>query len=122
VVTTMTSITFGSIMAARRDIAGSAIETPLVPSPYLYSVVGQEVLLKLEITQPVGTFKIRGAANAIFDLSADVAGVTCCSTGNHGRGVTFAAAKRGLRAVICMSTLVPQTKADGIKALGAESG
>jgi hypothetical protein len=116
----MTSITFGSIMAARRDIAGSAIETPLVSSPYLSSVVGKEVLLKLEITQPVGTFKIRGAANAIFNLSADVAGVTSCSTGNHGRGVAFAAAKRGLRAVICMSTLVPQSKVDGIKALGAE--
>jgi threonine dehydratase len=47
--------------------------------------------------------------------------VTCCSTGNHGRGVAFAAARaRGLRAVVCMSSLVPQAKVDGIRALGAE--
>ncbi len=48
------------------------------------------------------------------------AGVTCCSTGNHGRGVAYAAARRGLRAVVCMSELVPQAKVDGIRALGAE--
>jgi len=50
----------------------------------------------------------------------DAKGVTCCSTGNHGRGVAFAAHERGMRAVICMSELVPQAKVDGIKALGAE--
>jgi threonine dehydratase len=46
--------------------------------------------------------------------------VTCCSTGNHGRGVAYAAARRGMRAVICMSELVPQAKVNGIRALGAE--
>jgi threonine dehydratase len=50
----------------------------------------------------------------------DAKGVTCCSTGNHGRGVAFAARERSMRAVICMSELVPQAKVDGIKALGAE--
>lgn len=116
----MADLTLATIMAARRDIAGTAIETPLIPSPFLSSLAGHEILLKLEITQPIGAFKLRGAANAIFNLPADVAGVTCCSTGNHGRGVAFAARRRGLRAVICMSTLVPQAKIDGIKALGAE--
>jgi threonine dehydratase len=53
-------------------------------------------------------------------LPDGVAGVTCCSTGNHGRGVAYAAARRGIRAVICMSELVPQAKVDGIRALGAE--
>ena len=43
-----------------------------------------------------------------------------CSTGNHGRGVAYAARARGLRAVICMSDLVPQAKVEGIRALGAE--
>jgi threonine dehydratase len=116
----MSELDLMTIMAARRDIAGTAIETPLVPSPYLSSVVSQEILLKLEMTQPVGAFKLRGAANAIAGLPADVAGVTCCSTGNHGRGIAFAARKKGIRAVIFMSKLVPQAKIDGIKALGAE--
>jgi threonine dehydratase len=119
-VTTVSDITLASILAARRTIAGTAIETPLVPSPYLSSVAGREILLKLEMTQPIGAFKLRGAANAIFSVGEDVAGVTCCSTGNHGRGVAFAARERGLRAVICMSKLVPRAKVDGIKALGAE--
>lgn len=116
----MTDLTLASILAARRAIAGTAIETPLVPSPYLSSVAANEILLKLEMTQPIGAFKLRGAANAIFALPPDTKGVTCCSTGNHGRGVAFAARERGIRAVICMSTLVPQAKIDGIKALGAE--
>jgi threonine dehydratase len=72
------------------------------------------------MTQPIGAFKLRGAANAIFNLPEGVAGVTCCSTGNHGRGVAYAARQRGLRAVICMSSLVPRAKVEGIKALGAE--
>ena len=84
--TPMSEITLASILAARRTIAGIAIETPLVPSPYLSERAGHEVLLKLEMTQPIGAFKLRGAANAIFSLPDDVAGVTCCSTGNHGRG------------------------------------
>ena len=83
--------------------------------------IGHPFLLKLEIVQPVGAFKLRGAVNAIFNLDTDkVKAVTCCSTGNHGRGVAYAAKARGIRAVICMSELVPKTKIDGIKALGAE--
>lgn len=82
--------------------------------------VGQEFLLKLENMQPIGAFKLRGAMNAVWNLPEGTRGVTCCSTGNHGRGVAYAAALRGIPAVICMSSLVPQTKVQGIKALGAE--
>jgi threonine dehydratase len=94
--------------------------TPFVPSPFMSERSGQDFLLKLENMQPIGAFKLRGAYNAVMGLPEGVAGVTCCSTGNHGRGVAYAAAKRGLRAVICMSELVPQAKVDGIRALGAE--
>jgi threonine dehydratase len=114
------SVTLADILAASKRIDGLAIRTPLVPSPYMTTRTGSEVLLKLETTQPIGAFKLRGAANAILALPADTAGVTSCSTGNHGRGVAFAARERGLKAVICMSSLVPQTKIDGIRALGAE--
>lgn len=107
------------VYAAAQVIAGVADRTPLVPSPYMSGVVGGDFLLKLENMQPIGAFKLRGALNAVAGV-AGAAGVTCCSTGNHGRGVAYAARERGLRAVICMSELVPQAKVDGIRALGAE--
>lgn len=108
------------ILAARQVIRGVADATPFVPSPYMTEKTGQDFLLKLETAQPIGAFKLRGAMNAVMTLPEGTPGVTCCSTGNHGRGVVYAAAKRGMRAVICMSALVPQAKVDGIRALGAE--
>lgn len=114
------SLVLADILAARRTIAGTAARTPLVPSPFLSAALGLEFLLKLEIAQPIGAFKLRGAVNAIAAVPDGAAGVTCCSTGNHGRGVAYAARARGLRAVICMSGLVPRAKVEGIRALGAE--
>lgn len=113
-------VSLADIHAAAKVIRGVADATPLVPSPFMSAQTGADFLLKLENMQPIGAFKIRGAMNAVAALGPDVAGVTCVSTGNHGRGVAYAAAQRGMRAVICMSSLVPQAKVDGIKALGAE--
>lgn len=114
------AISLADVMAARRRIAGTAALTPLVPSPFMSAVSGREFLMKLEIAQPMGAFKIRGAANALSRLPQDAQGVVCCSTGNHGRAIAYAASAKGLRAVICMSSLVPQAKVEGIRALGAE--
>jgi threonine dehydratase len=114
------TFSLADILAARATIRGLADATPFVPSPFMSVQTGQDFLLKLENMQPIGAFKLRGAINAVARLPDRVRGVTCCSTGNHGRGVAYAAAKHGLRAVICMSSLVPQAKIDGIKALGAE--
>lgn len=114
------ALALSDILAARQVIRGVADATPFVPSPYMSGKVGQDFLLKLENMQPIGAFKLRGAMNAVASLAGDVTGVTCCSTGNHGRGVAHAAGLRGMRAVICMSRLVPQAKIDGIRALGAE--
>ena len=114
------AFSLADILAARQVIRGVADATPFVPSPFMSERCGQDFLLKLENMQPIGAFKLRGAFNAVMTLPSGTAGVTCCSTGNHGRGVAFAAAKRGMRAVICMSELVPQAKVDGIRALGAE--
>jgi threonine dehydratase len=111
--------TLADIYAAAKVIRGVADATPLVPSPFMSDKAGADFLLKLENMQPIGAFKLRGAYNAVAGVQ-DAKGVTCCSTGNHGRGVAFAARERGMRAVICMSELVPQAKVDGIKALGAE--
>jgi threonine dehydratase len=116
----LASFSFSDIEQAQATIAGHVLRTPLVEATALSRLLGTELLLKLESLQPIGAFKLRGAVNAIMQLPADVAGVTCCSTGNHGRAVAHAAKSRGIRAVVCMSTLVPKTKVDGIRALGAE--
>ena len=114
------TVAISDIRAARANVAKGAVRTPLVPSPAMSRVAGDDFLLKLETTQPMGAFKIRGATNALANLPAGTMGVTCCSTGNHGRAIAYAAKASGLRAVVCMSSLVPQAKVDGIKALGAE--
>lgn len=116
----MVDFSLDRVSAARRAIAGIADRTPLVPSPHLSAMAGQEFLLKLELAQPIGAFKLRGAVNAVFALPEGVAGVTCCSTGNHGRGVAYAARERGLRAVVCMSRLAPEAKVAGVRGMGAE--
>jgi len=113
-------VTLADILAARRRIRGIADATPFVRSPFMSAKLGQDFLLKLEIAQPTGAFKLRGAVNAVLGLPGDVPGVVCCSTGNHGRAVAHAAAQRGMRAVVCLSHLVPKAKVDGISALGAE--
>ncbi|MEQ8602283.1 MAG: hydroxyectoine utilization dehydratase EutB [Marivibrio sp.] len=111
------------IDAARRRIAGHVLHSPLVASPALSAETGREVRLKLDQLQATGAFKLRGATNAILSLGAAerARGVTCCSTGNHGRAVAYAAAQVGVRAVICMSALVPRNKVEGVEALGAEA-
>ncbi|MEO0624910.1 MAG: hydroxyectoine utilization dehydratase EutB [Pseudomonadota bacterium] len=113
----MSDFTLARVLATRQRITGVADATPLVPSSLDF---GHELLLKLEIAQPIGAFKLRGALSAISALPEGVSGVTCCSTGNHGRGVAFAARARGVRAVICMSSLAPGAKVAGVRALGAE--
>ncbi|WP_422074982.1 hydroxyectoine utilization dehydratase EutB [Tranquillimonas rosea] len=114
------TLTLADILSAARVVRGQADGTPLVPSPGMEERTGGEVLLKLESMQPMGAFKLRGALNAAAALTPEAPGVTCCSTGNHGRAVAWAARARGMRAVICMSNLVPQAKVDGIRALGGE--
>ena len=115
-------ITIADIEDAKAQIAPHVLRTPLVPAYPLSDATGAEVRLKLELLQPTGAFKLRGATNAIQKLSAEerAKGVVTCSTGNHGRGVAFAAKQLGVRAVICMSELVPQVKIDGIKRFGGE--
>jgi threonine dehydratase len=112
------ALSLADVLAAAAVIRGQADGTPLVPSQI--PGLGQELLLKLETTQPMGAFKLRGALNALAALPPGAPGVVCCSTGNHGRAVAYAAGRRGMRAVICMSALVPEAKVAGIRALGAE--
>jgi threonine dehydratase len=97
-------ITPAAILAARRRIAGIAHPTPLELSRPLSAYTGAEAFLKLECAQVTGSFKVRGAANAIL---ADAARrpVVACSAGNHALGVAHAAALAGVEATL----VVPET-------------
>ncbi|WP_168991821.1 MULTISPECIES: hydroxyectoine utilization dehydratase EutB [Mesorhizobium] len=118
----MTQVTLEHIRAARERIAGKVERTPTVLSPGLSQLFGAPVHLKLEHRQTTGSFKLRGASNAVASLSAEekARGVVAASTGNHGRALAHAAKLEDMRAVICMSRLVPGNKLDEIRRLGAE--
>lgn len=109
------------VRAAQAALAGVALRTPLTESRCLAGPAGQQVHLKLELLQPIGAFKLRGAFNALSMLGEEqrARGVVCCSTGNHGRAVAFAARRLGMRATVCLSHLVPEVKVRAIEALGA---
>ncbi len=96
--------------------------TPFEMSESLTAAAGVPVILKLEHQQRTGSFKLRGATNAVLGLTSGQRerGVVGVSTGNHGRGLASAASDAGVRCIICMSNLVPQNKIDGIKGHGAE--
>ncbi|MFY0312180.1 hydroxyectoine utilization dehydratase EutB [Leisingera sp. D0M16] len=115
-------ITLQDSYQARERITGRVRRTALVESPALSTLCGGQVALKLESTQITGSFKLRGATNAVLSLTEEqrAAGVVGVSTGNHGRGLAYAAAQAGVRCIICMSELVPQNKVEGIKSHGAE--
>ncbi|UXT19187.1 hydroxyectoine utilization dehydratase EutB [Agrobacterium tumefaciens] len=115
-------VSLAAIERAAVRLAGQAERTPLVRSDNLSERCGHPVHLKLETLQPIGTFKLRGAMNAILSLDEEARrrGLVTASTGNHGRAVAYAASKLGIPATICMSALVPANKVEAIRALGAE--
>jgi threonine dehydratase len=90
-------------------------------SDALSAAVGSEVWLKLESEQVTGSFKVRGAANALLQLNDEQrrAGVVAVSSGNHGRAVAHVAAELGIAATICLTSRVPDVKVAAISDLGA---
>lgn len=115
-------VTIDDIEAAARRISGRLLRTPFVASASLSKLCGVTVGLKLEHHQATGSFKLRGATNAVLSLSAEerARGVIAASTGNHGRALAHAAKAEGSLATICMSRLVPENKVSEIRRLGAD--
>jgi threonine dehydratase len=114
-----------SIRAAARRIAGIAVRTPMVKAVFpgiSDGGSGRQVWLKAESLQPIGAFKIRGAADKILQLTAaEIArGVITYSSGNHAQGVAYAAREVGAKAVIVMPSNAPAVKRAATLALGAE--
>ena len=110
-------IPVAEIERAREVLAGTAIRTPLVR---LDVDSDAEIWLKLEVLQPVRSFKIRGAGNAILQATdEDLAdGVLTASAGNMAQGVAYAARLRGVQATIVVPEHAPQTKIDAIERYG----
>jgi threonine dehydratase len=116
----MSAVTLHDIEAAAARLAGKIVQTQTVISPSLSERIGLPVHLKMEHRQATGSFKLRGASNAVALLPERTHGVVAASTGNHGRALAHAARLEDLRAVICMSRLVPGNKVEEIRRLGAE--
>ena len=117
-------VSIADIRAAAARIAGIAVKTPLVRAPFPgLSGHGnpREIWLKAESLQPIGAFKIRGAANKILQLTPEeiARGVITYSSGNHAQGVAYVARAVGTRAVIVMPSNAPAIKRSATVALGA---
>ncbi len=116
----MRAISIDTIRDAARSIYDVAVRTPLVPLGPL-AAGGPAIYLKLETLQPIGSFKIRGAYNAVRRLSrSDMAeGVWTVSAGNAAQGVALAARKSGVPCSVMVMDTAPAAKLDAINRLGA---
>jgi threonine dehydratase len=115
-------LTVADVQSAAQQIAGHAIQTPLLESPLLNERLGGRLLVKAECLQLGGAFKFRGAYNRIsrLDEAERKAGVVAFSSGNHAQGVALAAQMLGVLATIVMPTDAPEIKLANTRAYGAD--
>jgi threonine dehydratase len=113
------SITLADVVEAHKRIGDAIPPTPLIR---MEGAGASDLYLKLENLQPIRSFKLRGAENAMAQLSSRElsAGVYTASAGNMAQGVAWAARRRGTRCTVVVPDSAPQIKLDGIRRLGAE--
>lgn len=113
--------TMTDVLAAARRLEGVARRTPLERSEWLSEAAGVEVWLKLESAQRTGSFKLRGAYNAIASLPPEARprGVVTASAGNHGLGVAWSARALGVPATVFLPADAAATKRRRIARYGA---
>lgn len=116
------AITFDDVLAAAEQLEGIVNTTPVISSRTLNDLTGRDVFLKCESFQRAGSFKFRGAYNAISRLDEDARkrGVVAYSSGNHAQGVAISAKLLGVPAVIVMPDDAPRVKQDATRGYGAE--
>jgi threonine dehydratase len=114
--------THDDVLAARARLAGRVVRTPMLRNPLLDEITGGTILLKPEPLQRTGSFKFRGATNAILQLTEAqrAAGVVTHSSGNHGQAVACAAQAVGAKATIFMPLDAPRIKVESTARWGAE--
>ena len=117
---TRPAVDIEDIRAAAERIAPHTIVTPLLESPRLNDWLGFRLLVKCENLQHTGSFKLRGATNAVMSLPDSVRTVVAYSSGNHAQAVARAASRRGMSAVIVMPADAPALKIEGTRSYGAE--
>src|SRR5436190_13431271 len=117
--TAVRNIPAGMIDDARKHVYEAAIRTPMVRLNY---DAPAEIYLKLEGLQPIGSFKIRGAYNAVRLLPEEQRrrGVWTVSAGNAAQGVALAARKAGVPCKVLVMDTAPATKLEAVRRLGAE--
>ena len=112
---------FSDIESAARVLAGVSVRTPLLRSSHLDSLCDAQIFLKPECLQHTGSFKFRGAYNAVSNLPADRVskGIIASSSGNHAQGVAEASRLFGISSSIIMPTDAPKIKIDRTRRSGA---
>src|SRR6516225_1968694 len=110
-------VTLQQVREAQQNIAGTALRTPLVRC---FADSPAEVWLKLENLQPIGSFKIRGAANVMARTPRErlARGVLTASAGNMAQGVSFCARRLGIPATVVSPDTAPATKIRAVERLG----
>ena len=117
------SVTLDDIHAARERVMPHLHRTPLLRNRTLSEMSNTTLSMKAEVFQRTGSFKTRGALNAVMQLTDEqkARGVITLSAGNHGQGLAFASSMVGTRAVVFMPETAVPTKVDAIRGYGAEA-
>jgi threonine dehydratase len=114
-------ITLADVEAARARIRGAIYESPCVESIPLSQLTGAHIYCKLDYLQRTGSFKERGARNALLQLTAEQRkrGVIAASAGNHAQGIAYHGALLGIPVTVVMPTFAPLIKVSNCRHLGA---
>ena len=114
--------TFDDVLAAHARVAPYIHRTPVLTSSFLNELTGAELFFKCENFQKAGAFKVRGACNAVFGLTDEMAakGVATHSSGNHALSLSYAAGRRGIPCHVVMPRTAPQAKKDAVLGYGGQ--
>ena len=114
--------TFKDVQEAHQRIAPYIHRTPVLTSSFFNNLSGAELFFKCENFQKAGVFKARGASNAVFGLSDEQAakGVATHSSGNHAQALSYAAERRGIKAIAVMPNTAPEAKKAAVRNYGGE--
>ena len=114
--------TYDDVTEAHERIRPYIHRTPVLTSSFFNNLTGAELFFKCENFQKAGAFKARGASNAVFGLSDDMAakGVATHSSGNHGLSLSYAAGRRGIPVTVVMPRTAPDAKKAAVRGYGGQ--
>jgi threonine dehydratase len=118
----LTIPTYDDVVAAHERIRPHIHNTPVLTSSTFNAMTDAQLFFKCENFQKAGAFKVRGATNAVFGLSDEMAakGVATHSSGNHALSLSYAAGRRGIPCHVVMPRTAPQAKKDAVMGYGGQ--